>query len=112
MFLFLILIGVNFLLGDHGSKWMIIISVVLLRGAFSCTLGAIYWVYISEIVKPNIIPYSSLVNQIGISLVIFLFPIISQKIGGPGWIFVFNGFLCAISIIVNHLTLVESKDKN
>ena len=111
MFLFLILIGVNFLLADHGSKWMIIISVVLLRGAFSCTLGAIYWVYISEIVKPNIIPYSSLVNQIGISLVI-LFPIISQKIGGPGWIFVFNEFLCAISIIANHLTLVESKDKN
>lgn len=32
--IFLILIGVNFLLGDNGSKWIIIISVILFRGAF------------------------------------------------------------------------------
>lgn len=78
--IFLILIGVNFLLGDNGSKWIIIISVILFRGTFSCTLSPIYWIYMSEIVKPNIIPYGTLINEIGSSMVIFVFPILCRKI--------------------------------
>lgn len=65
----------------------------------------------SEIVKPNIILYGTLINEIGSSMVIFLFPILCRKLGGPGWIFIFNGLLCVISIIINYFTLVESKDK-
>jgi len=36
----------------------------------------------------------------------FLFPILNEILGGPGWIFIANSILCLISIIINSFTLV------
>jgi hypothetical protein len=112
IFIFLVVIGLNFIRGEDRNDWVIVVTVVLFRGVFSFTLGPIVWLYMAEIVRPNIIPYGTMINWGGATLVMFLFPIMNKILGGPGWIFLFNAFLCAISIIINTFTLVESKDKN
>jgi hypothetical protein len=58
------------------------------------------------------VPYGTLINWLGATLVMFLFPILNEMLGGPGWIFISNSILCLISIIINSFTLVESKDRN
>lgn len=73
----LLLTGVSFLMGENRIDWVIIVAVLALRGAFSCTLGPLAWLYMAEIVKPNIIPYGTFINWAGATLVMFLFPIMS-----------------------------------
>ena len=102
----LFIAGLNFVQPDNINPWMVAISVVIMRGTFSCTLGPIAWLYMAEIVTPNIIPYGTLINWTFATLVMFLFPILSSKFGGPGFIFLINAFLCVLTIIINFLTLV------
>lgn len=73
----LLIIGVNFLLQENKNPWLIAFSLILLRATFSSTLGPIPWLYMAEIVKPNIIPYGTLINWTFATLVMFLFPILS-----------------------------------
>ncbi len=108
----MILLGVNFLRGEDRNDWVIAVTVVFIRGVFSCTMGPIAWLYMAEVVKPNIIPYGTMLNWGGATLVFFLFPIMSKFLGGPGLIFLFNAFGCILSIGINAFTLVESKDKH
>jgi MFS family permease len=109
----LLVTGINFLRDkEDRNDYTILIAVVLLRGVFSFTLGPIVWLYMAEIVKPNIIPYGTIVNWFGATLVMLLFPILKEHLGGPGWIFIFNACFCLLSIIINAFTLVETKDKH
>ena len=77
-----------------------------MRGTFSFTLGPIVWLYMAEIIKPNIMPYGSMINWLGATLVMFTFPIFQEYLGNPGWIFIFNGLYCGLSAILNHFILV------
>lgn len=86
--------------------------MVIVRGTFSSTLGPIPWLYMAETVKPDIIPYGTFINWMIATLVMFSYPILTEIMGGPGWIFIFNGFLCIITTLVNALTLVETKNRN
>ena len=108
----LLVMGVNFLLGENKSPGMIGIAVVILRATFSSTLGPIPWLYMAEIVNPNIIPFGTLINWTIATLVMFFYPILTEKLGGPGWIFIVNGILCIITMVVNLFTLVETRNKN
>ena len=91
---------------------MILLCMIIMRTTLSCTLGPIVWSYMAEIVRPHIISYAVVVNYGGATLVMFLFPIIKEKLKNPGWIFIFNGLMCLLSIGINYVTLIETKDKN
>lgn len=58
---------------------------------FGLSLGPVVWLYIPEIVSPKIVPFSTLSNWISASMVILLFPIITDDVldGNPGYLFVF-----------------------
>jgi hypothetical protein len=100
------------MLGENRSSIMIGVAVVILRGTFSSTLGPIAWLYMAETVKPDIIPYGTFINWMIATLVMFSYPILTEIIGGPGWIFLLNGVLCILTTLVNALTLVETKNRN
>jgi len=55
---------------------MIIFGLVLFMANFGFTLGPVVWVYLPEIVQPNILPYATMVNWISAAIIMLLFPII------------------------------------
>lgn len=78
--------------------------------SFGLTLGPIVWLYIPEIVEPNIIPYSTMANLIGASACMIGFPLISDN--KVKWIpFLFFFIWCLVSLAVNQKFMVETKDK-
>lgn len=102
----LLIVGVNFLLEENRIDMLIMVCVILIRGTFSCTLGPIVWLYMAEIIKPNIIPYGTFINWFAATLVMLSYPIIKDYLGNPGGIFIFNAIMCGSSTIINYFTLV------
>lgn len=62
---------------DAGNM-MILLGLVLFMGIFGMSLGPVVWLYIPEIVQPNIVPFSTGMNWTGTSLVVLLFPIVKK----------------------------------
>lgn len=86
--------------------------------AFGLTLGPIVWLYIPEIVEPNVIPYSTMTNLFGTALCIIGFPLIPQNKDKPEardltFIpFTFFFVWCLISLFINQYLMVETKNKS
>jgi MFS transporter, SP family, xylose:H+ symportor len=73
------IIAVGFFIKDANDSLgsgFILFGLVIFMANFGLSLGPVVWLYIPEIVQPSIIPYSTLVNWGGASLVMLLFPII------------------------------------
>ena len=83
-------------------------------GVFGVSLGPVVWLYIPEIVQPKIVPFSTATNWICASLVIILFPILTDSIldNNPGVLFLFFGIWCVGSFIFNMKYQIETKDKS
>ena len=47
---------------------------------FGLSLGPVVWLYIPEIVQPRIVPFSTATNWIIASIVIILFPILTDNL--------------------------------
>jgi len=101
------LISVGFFIKDSNSsisEVMILIGLFFYMAVFGLSLGPVVWLYIPEIVQPKIVPYSTASNWISASLVIILFPIITDNIldKNPGILFVFFTIWCAGSVVFNY----------
>lgn len=57
------------------SRGIIPIILLLIRITFSLTLGPVVWVYITEIVQPNITPLATTLNWLSLAINNTLFPI-------------------------------------
>lgn len=92
---------------------MILLGLVVFNANFGLTIGPVVWLYIPEIVQPNIVPFSTGMNWLGNSLVVLLFPIIKKALPeeNPGYLFCFFGIWCIISTLVNMKFMVETKDR-
>ena len=108
--IFLFIVGYNFYIFNFDdlmdnsslSKSIFVVMIVLIRFVFSLTLGPIVWLYITEIVQPNIVPFATTLNWISVSLVNTFFPILMNLLGGnPSYIFFFFGAYTFVSGIVN-----------
>ena len=76
----LVLIAVGFLnqsFPDEVKNSLIIIGLVIFMANFGLSLGPIVWLYIPEIVEPEIIPFSTLSNWASAALIMIFFPIMS-----------------------------------
>lgn len=80
---------------------------------FGATLGPVSWLYISEIVQPQIFSKAVAVIWVFSALTVFLFPVIEENVfdGDPSFLFLFFAVYCVYSLVVNHFCLVETKDK-
>ena len=95
---------------SNPQQIIIVVSLFLFMLSFGFTLGPVVWLYIPQIVQPNIVPFSTLANWSGASLTIILFPIIGDQIGNY-YLFFFLAVWCLLSILVNSKFLVQTKDK-
>jgi hypothetical protein len=79
------IIGIGFLIKGDGDgmdfgKGLILFGLVVFMANFGISLGPIVWLYIPEIVQPNIIPFSTGANWGAASLIMLLFPIITKAL--------------------------------
>lgn len=80
---------------------------------FGLTLGPVVWVYLPEIVQPNVLPYATGTNWGTAAFIMLLFPVIKESLPqkNPALLFVFFAFWCVISYFFNKKYLIETKGK-
>lgn len=74
------IIAIGFFIHDSNTdvgNVFILLGLVIFMANFGLSLGPVVWLYIPEIVQPNIVPFSTGVNWGGAALVMLLFPIIT-----------------------------------
>lgn len=110
------IIGTGFLVKDQHeniSQVLVLIGLFTFMAIYGLSLGPVSWLYIADIVQPKMIPYSTAGNWISASIVIILFPIITEDVldGNPGFLFIFFTVWCLCSFVFNHYFMIETKDK-
>lgn len=89
----------------------IIIGMCIFMAVFGLTLGPIVWLYIPEIVEPNIIPYSTMANLLGASACMIGFPLITDpKVKFIPFLFFFGW--CGVALGINWKVMVETRNKS
>ncbi len=80
---------------------------------FGLSLGPVVWLYIPEVVQPNIVPFSTGANWGAAALVMLLFPIIKDALpnDNPAPLFLFFCAWCVASFVINAKYLIETKGK-
>ena len=98
---------------SDAGQLFILLGLFLYMAVFGVSLGPVVWLYIPEIVQPKIIPFSTATNWISASLVIILFPILSDDVfnKNPTYLFAFFGIWCIVSFIINLKFVIETKGK-
>ena len=83
-------------------------------GVFGISLGPIVWLYIPEIVDPKVVPFSTATNWISASLIIMLFPIMTEHLlnDNPALLFAVFAVWCIASFVLHLKYVVETKDKS
>ena len=66
---------------DEGGQDMlpslvIVVGFILFRIIFSATLGPIVWLYLPEIIEPNIFGIATMLNWLSAALISFAFPVV------------------------------------
>lgn len=110
------IIGVGFFIHDSNTdvgNVFILLGLVLFMANFGLSLGPVVWLYIPEVVQPNIVPFSTGINWGGAALVMLLFPIIKEILPNqnPGYLFLFFSVWCVISFLINAKYTIETKGK-
>lgn len=90
---------------------IIILGFVAVRMIFSMTLGPVCWIYLAEIVEPDIIGISTMFNWLTAALISLAFPIVVEAFGGPQWLFCLLGVLMWVSYFINDRFMIETKGK-
>lgn len=90
---------------------MIILGLALYVANFGMSLGPVFWLYIPEIVEPEMIPFPTLANWASSSLVVIFFPILTNLFSSPLPLFIFFAGWGIVSYKVNGSYLIETKGK-
>lgn len=78
-----IIIAIGYWVADSNPRLSVVLILTALfyyMANFGLSLGPIVWMYIPEVVKPDFLPYSTMVNWGGSALTILLFPIIKANL--------------------------------
>lgn len=112
----LFLISIGFIVkGD--AEITTTVSVLVLGGLviymanFGLSLGPVVWLYIPEILEPDLIPFSTGANWAVASLITILFPILKNKLGSSAPLFMFYGVYSALGLFFSQKFVLETKGK-
>ena len=96
------------------GQGFILTGLFMYMAVFGVSLGPIVWLYIPEIVQPKVVPYSTATNWITCSMVIILFPLLTDNVlkDDPTILFGIFGAWCLISFIFHVKFVIETKDKS
>jgi MFS family permease len=109
------LIGVglcfHFAYFDH---YLVLIFVLVYVAAFGCTLGAVTWVYLSEIfpnrVRGLAMSVATLALWLADFVVTYTFPVMTEKLGTSSTLFTY-AFFCALAFVYILFKVPETKGK-
>jgi sugar porter (SP) family MFS transporter len=100
---------------NYFDHYVVLIFMLLYVAAFGCTLGAVTWVYLSEIF-PNLIrglalSIATLCLWLADFVVTYTFPVMTKQLGTASTMFCYAGF-CAIAFVYMLLKVKETKGKS
>lgn len=110
----LLLIGIGFIIGDNSlglSHVLIIGGLVVFMANFGMSLGPIVWLYIPEILEPQLIPISTMANWASAAFITFLFPVLEKALEGPAYLFLFFAAYSTVSFFISQKFMLETRDK-
>ncbi len=92
---------------------MVLLSLFTYRFIYGITLGPVAFLYIPEIIEPNVMPYVIVLYWFSAFLTVMIFPLVKKYIfdGNPGPIFMIFAVYTLLSMIINQYALVETKGK-
>ncbi len=95
--------------------YIVLVSLLLYVATFSCTFGAVVWVYLSEIFPNRIrgmaLSLATLSLWIADFLVTYAFPIMVKHLGTPVTLFTYAG-MCVLAFAYISLNVKETKGKS
>ena len=100
----------------NGEKFigpvMILIGLVVFMADFGLSLGPVVWLYIPEILEPDLIPFSTGANWGAATLITILFPILKSAFGTPAPLFLFYAAYCLLGFLFSQKYVIETKGKS
>ncbi|HXB92079.1 MAG TPA: sugar porter family MFS transporter [Puia sp.] len=110
----LVAVGVCFHLGyfDH---YLILLCMLLYVAAFGCTLGAVTWVYLSEIfpnrIRAAALSIATLALWLADFAVTYTFPVLNGKLGISQTMYIYAIF-CALAFVYMFFNVPETKGRS
>jgi sugar porter (SP) family MFS transporter len=97
------------------EHYIVLIFMLLYVAAFGCTLGAVTWVYLSEIfpnrVRGLALSIATLALWLADFVVTYTFPIMTKQLGTAATLFCYAG-LCAVAFIYMLFQVKETKGRS
>jgi sugar porter (SP) family MFS transporter len=99
---------------SYFDNYLVLAFMLLYVAAFGCTLGAVTWVYLSEIF-PNLIrglalSIATLWLWLADFIITYTFPVMTKQLGTAATMFCYAG-LCAIAFVYILMNVKETKGK-
>jgi SP family arabinose:H+ symporter-like MFS transporter len=96
---------------DH---YIVLVGMLLYVGAFGCTLGAVTWVYLSEIypnrVRGLALSVATLALWVADFVVTYTFPVMTKSLGTAATLFCYAA-LCAVAFLYMLLRVKETRGR-
>jgi hypothetical protein len=102
--------------GSHPTA-ALIANIIIVFGLFACrwifsmTLGPVMWLYLSEIVEPEVTGVATMLNWTMAALVAFFYPLVVELTGNPSLIFFLFSVFVFSGYTINKKWMVETKGK-
>ncbi len=97
------------------DNYIVLISMIIYVGAFGCTLGAVTWVYLSEIfpnkVRGLALSVATLSLWLADFVVTYTFPLMTGKLGTSYTMYCYAVF-CALAFVYVFVKVPETKDRS
>lgn len=97
------------------DNYIVLIGMLVYVGAFGCTLGAVTWVYLSEMFPNRIrglaLSVATLSLWIADFIVTYTFPVMTKQLGIAATLFCYAG-LCAVAFIYIFFKVRETKNRS
>lgn len=75
------------------------------------TLGPVVWLYLPEIVEPEVTGVATMLNWMTAALVAFFYPLLVKLTGNPSFIFILFSIFVFTGYLVNKKWMVETRNK-
>lgn len=84
-----------------------LINVFML--GYAATIGSVIWVYVTELMPSNLVPFASSMNWLSAAISVIVAPYVLEAVGSPYPVFFFFGGILLLFYFINQRYLIETK---